>query len=300
MKRTLPLKAIALVALPVALAGCGGSSGGPGGPGGISFLGFSQMSQPGTTTIGGIANAVDVELDAETGAVTSVSDFEATSNVTAQVSLDADGDVSAVTLNTTGGSRTFDASNSTLTPSGNLLIAERDDFTGTLVVADPDASGYEYQTFGAWTMIDGTGTGGRAGAMSVGAETAAANIDADGTATFVGQAAGVYVDGNGTPGIMTATATLNADFANRSVDFATSGSTIAGGGAADALDMTGTLAYGAGSNAMTGTVTTVGGLSGTADGRFYGPGAAEVGGVFGLRSPDGVQTLGGGFGAVRQ
>ena len=41
-------------------------------------------------------------------------------------------------------------------------------------------------------------------------------------------------------------------------------------------------------------------LTGKVHGRFYGPDAAEVGGVFGLQNSDKSQTLIGGFGGKRE
>ena len=63
------------------------------------------------------------------------------------------------------------------------------------------------------------------------------------------------------------------------------------------LDMAGILTYAAGTNSFTGNVVTTG-LTGTSTGRFYGPNAEELGGVFGL-SGAGLESYSGGYGAIR-
>jgi hypothetical protein len=64
------------------------------------------------------------------------------------------------------------------------------------------------------------------------------------------------------------------------------------------LNMTGTLNYSPGSNQFSGAVSTAGGMTGTAQGRFFGPAAEEIGGTFSVTGP-GVQSYGGAFGGAR-
>jgi hypothetical protein len=73
------------------------------------------------------------------------------------------------------------------------------------------------------------------------------------------------------------------------------------------MNMTGTLTYAAGTNSISGTVTTPGGtasgitvsaLSGSINARFYGPTAQEIGGTFGLTGA-GLEVYGGSFGGKR-
>jgi hypothetical protein len=67
------------------------------------------------------------------------------------------------------------------------------------------------------------------------------------------------------------------------------------------LNLTGPFTYGPGSNAFAGPVSagSVSGLNpGTASGRFYGPGAEEIGGVCSLHG-SGVSRMVGGFGGKR-
>jgi hypothetical protein len=135
--------------------------------------------------------------------------------------------------------------------------------------------------------------------------TAVINVMATGTGavTFTGGASGYYVDasklGYVTNSVMVAAVTFN----NRSVAFTTSNTSIAGGpGApqisAPSLDMSGTLSYAAGTNAMTGTATTTNGMSGNMNGKFYGPALNEVGGTYAVTG-SGIGSMVGGFGGKR-
>jgi hypothetical protein len=98
---------------------------------------------------------------------------------------------------------------------------------------------------------------------------------------------------------MTATASFDA----RTLTFSTSG-TYANGSptgtavAAPDLNLAGTLTIVAGVNKVSGTVTTVGGMSGNANGKFYGPTANEVGGTYAV-SGSNLGSFVGGFGGKR-
>jgi len=60
------------------------------------------------------------------------------------------------------------------------------------------------------------------------------------------------------------------------------------------------LSYTAGTNSFAGDVTNGGSLSGTSTGRFYGPSAEELGGVFILQAGSGIpETYGGAYGAKK-
>jgi hypothetical protein len=58
------------------------------------------------------------------------------------------------------------------------------------------------------------------------------------------------------------------------------------------------LGYGHGSSQFSGSITSGNGLAGSATGRFYGPKAEEIGGVYGLQSSNGSRMVGG-FGGKR-
>lgn len=301
MEQFTSLKVFALASIPLLATACGGGSGGPGGPDGPSYTSFDSLERPGTTTLKGIGREGTFT---RTEGVVTHSDFTPVGETSADVTLDSDGNPTKFVLKTPSESRTWDRSNSTFDKRDDgLLIAQRNDGSSGIIAADPAANNFEYQTFGLWGTSRETNnqTNGRFGLYSVGSETAAADIPASGTATFKGTAAAQWIDAQGDDqDVMTADTTLRANFADRSVRFNTTNSDLGlREGLQPELDMNGTLHYPSGSNKMSGTVRTAGGMSGTADGRFYGPGAQEAGGVFSLRGR-GNEVLDGGFGAVRQ
>lgn len=161
---------------------------------------------------------------------------------------------------------------------------------------------YAYMSFGTWNDIQGTGGDNyrmATGDYVFGSATAPANIPTSGTATYTGAISGVYSPASGVMPYSTyADMSATADFSGRSLSFATTNSRIydtrnetydqatnqvvvrTDAVAADHLNMSGTLTYTAGSNLFSGNVADGGGRSGTATGRFYGPAAEEIGGVF--------------------
>jgi len=175
--------------------------------------------------------------------------------------------------------------------------------TNAALVANPYALGWNYQSFGAWNGHGATGNGAIL-ANSFGLPTPASAVPASGTATFTGKSAGYYISPSGHGAISAAELTVSANFSARSLGFATSGTTIAhdikAPAAAPHLNLSGSFTYSAGANAFAGTVTNAGGtMSGRSDGRFYGPAAQELGGVFSLRSSTSVETFTGAYGAKR-
>jgi hypothetical protein len=168
------------------------------------------------------------------------------------------------------------------------------------VFANPTYSGYEYQTFGAWGAY---GNGGASGAISVGNVTPLTGLPSSGTGAFVGGSSGYYIDPSNNAFLVNASMTVNVDFAGRVATFSTSNSAMTGGPAGSAignsnLDLAGNLSYGAGSTKLTGTVTTTSGMTGPANGKFYGPVANEIGGTYAV-SGSGIGSMVGGFGGKR-
>jgi hypothetical protein len=163
---------------------------------------------------------------------------------------------------------------------------------------------WNYQSFGYWLVIPSTSTA-LAGAISFGNVTPVAGIPTSGQATYNGLSSGSYVDQTGSVSIHVAQMTSNVDFGARTVGFSTSNTmiipiTTAIASPNPALDLTGTLTIAPGQNQFSGPVTAPGtpALFGTATGRFYGPNAQEIGGVFSLIGT-GPQTMLGGFGGKR-
>jgi hypothetical protein len=166
---------------------------------------------------------------------------------------------------------------------------------------DAYAVAWEYQSFGIWNT--GGATAGTVGAMSFGAPTPANAIPLTGTAVYSGVSTGVYIASSGFLYGIGADMTANVDFGAQSVAFNTSGTfTVDNTGAISGntgLDISGTLSYLPGTNQFSGPVTTANTfLSGTATGRFYGPAAEEIGGVYAL-SGTGPEAILSGFGGKR-
>lgn len=291
-------KAVALFAAPLMLAACGGGAGGPSGPAGSSFVGFSSTKAPGTTSIKGIGREASAKDDAQI----TISPFSPVETVTADLSMAANGDISELALTTSSGRKVWNRSNSQIVENQGILGAISDNGQESILVAEPEAHGFEYQTFGAWESSNATHTDGKFGAFSVGAETTGSSIPTSGTATFSGAAGGIYSDASGSADVATSDASLAVNFANRSAAFATTGTELAQEGLRPDLDLSGNLTYSPGSNILSGTVNNAAGtMSGNADGRFYGPAAQEIGGVFALKgtATNSLETFGGGFGAKR-
>lgn len=296
------LKNVSLLLMPMALAGCFGGSGGGSGPlvpSPVGFTSFSTMKPSATTRVDGIAQEVNYTYDGST--VTTVSGYQK-SGGSIDATVDGDRSITGLKVNGPKTSRTWNAYNSRVGYNGPLIAGVSNDGSDLMVGMLPLNAGYEYQTYGVWQTGRGAGAG-TAGAFSVGAQTDGMNVPTSGTATFRGNALGAVVDRDGQDYVAGSDATLSADFASRTVGFRTSNTGIVDpvSGAvsgAPSLDMTGTMAYGGNSNRLIGSASTASGMTGTLDGRFYGPQANEVGGLFTL-SDDLGEVYGGSFGAVR-
>lgn len=182
----------------------------------------------------------------------------------------------------------------------NATAFQTGDGKNVAVGANYTALGYNYQTFGVWATGIGTGSG-NIGAISAGAATQNSALPTTGTATFTGNAGGIYVDPQGQGYLAASDAKLVTNFGSHSINYSTTGSAAVNPTTGAALpnpallNMQGTLTYAAGSNDFSGSVSSSG-LNGNAKGRFYGPTANEAGGTFALTS-SGVQSYIGAFGA---
>jgi len=176
-------------------------------------------------------------------------------------------------------------------------------------------TGYTYQTFGSWLVsIVGTKVFSE-NFFSAGVIAVPGTLPVGGTASYIGQVTGSFVDA-GTRDLSDVISAMNAtaDFGARTVAFSTTGTTSRSVNAlvgtpyalTPGLDLSGSLGYAAGSNTFTGAVTTTNGMSGNATGRFYGPGIAvatpakvvgappEIGGTFAVMGT--VGAMQGAFG----
>lgn len=262
---------------------------------------FAEALQKPNATIDvmGLFRAVRVGQNPQTGGIGSVSDLNS-QQMSGSVTTDGNSKLSSLTINDGVTKHTWDASNSSLAEGGGFLMATKNSAGGseTAIVADPQKKGFAHQTYGAW-IVD-RGTSGDIGSFSVGSPTEVANIPTSGSATFKGTAGGLYGEAGGKGAPVTADASLNADFANKSLTFNTTNTVAAATGAArNDLNLSGNMSYAAG--AMAGSVkNTANTMSGTVQGQFYGPTANEVGGVFSLTSAAPGKVFVGGYGAARQ
>ena len=165
-----------------------------------------------------------------------------------------------------------------------------------------------YLTFGGWTNCStGCTAPLKFGMFVYGNATQPVNIPTFGTATYNGFARGLANDldyeqfsgGGETEWYSQSNMTAVADFSKRTIAFETAGSVVPVTNLdtnvttvvqASQLNMSGTLVYAAGTNLFSGTVMDVGGRSGTATGRFYGPAVEEIGGVYTLGTQENGHT----------
>jgi hypothetical protein len=307
--------------------GGGGSSSGGGGGGSIPQVPFTSWSavQPNTTTVvPGSSQEVSYSANPNTDTVTAISSVSPNqTGANYLVTTNANNQASAIQIQSARGTTiTFNSANGSAlgsqiryfaTPQryARFTGALTGDTTSAALAADESYSGWNYQSYGVWITGRGTGSG-TAGAATVGAATVGTNIPTTGSGTFTGTSAGLYVSPTGNYLVTTAYMTANVSFANRTVNFntvdtaATSAANALNGNfgtLTPALNLTGTLNYGAGSNRISGTVTTAGSangtpMTGTATGNFYGPNANEIGGTFSVTG-SGMETFAGAFGGKR-
>lgn len=184
-----------------------------------------------------------------------------------------------------------------------VYVINFDDDT-KIVLHDPSAAGWTYQTFAHY--IDPKGHVYQ-GYQSLGDETAFATLPAKGTATYTGISTAYVVTDNKNRQL-TSNVMAIVDFGLKGVRFETSNSyfhTLENNGkrvstAAENYDFKGTASWRDG-NLFLGKVSTADGkLSGNLSGKFYGPNAAEIGGTYGLKNEAATEHLIGGYGAKRK
>ncbi len=292
------------LALIAALSGCGGGGGGGSTIREVPFTSFSAVKPNETVVMTGISQTVSGSQTTMPGAVnvTSVNpDPVNIGNTTVKLTYDGSRDLAGIDISTPQSSVSFQRSQGhTVICGGINCLGSKPNTTGE--AANSFHYGWNYQSFGMWLELVPPGSY-RAGAASVGVVTPGAAVPAMGTATFTGAAQGYFFESSsGTPYITRANVTADVNFGARSIAFNTSGTvalnTNAGGGSASpTLNMGGTLTYDPGSNQFAGTLTSGNGLSGSSTGRFYGPNAEELGGVYSLSGAAGSMV--GGYGGRR-
>ncbi|MDB9958715.1 transferrin-binding protein-like solute binding protein [Oceanospirillaceae bacterium] len=183
--------------------------------------------------------------------------------------------------------------------------ADSDTGNGALFVnpATTNTLNYQYQTFGTWIEADVLASGrwsSKVSAVSIGTPTASVSIPTFGATTFRGYTTGMWIPAASNGQINNARLTvsqfiLNVNFlSNNSTFLTTNTHTYPSRASASDLNITGALTYDAISNTLSGGATTESGMTGSVSGRFYGPAAEEVGGVFTLSN--GASTYAGAFG----
>jgi hypothetical protein len=175
----------------------------------------------------------------------------------------------------------------------------------SVLLLHPASAGLRYVTLGAWGYAQPSSPTYYDGRFTLGTATRVRDIPVTGSASYTGLMLGTLFDAAGVHDV-SAYATAQADFAARSVSLATDQSTrtLRGGAGApvgDAgLNLSGVLTYAAGSNNLSGTLTSAAnGLTGQSRARFYGPAVRELGGTYFIENPDGSQQMGGAFALKR-
>ena len=276
------------------LAGCGG-----GGNDGITVVDFTRLSNipsNGVTKFGGTSRSASYAADGA-GKVTSVSSISGPNAATADLKT-KNGEPIAISINAPGASVSFDSENGdTFDSDGTTTAVFSANEQDALVIVDNQKGAFEYQTFGAWLTGRGTGSG-NIGVGSFGARTTSGAIPS-GNATYDGISAGVLRDSDGTPFLTTSDVTVTTDFSTAEITSAST--TVVNLNTAAASQMPGIDFTGSGPVKGSGFNASVDNpdmsMSGDANGLFYGPGAQEVGGTFGLDGSD--KTYVGSFGAKK-
>ncbi len=297
--------------LSAALTACGGGGGGAGSSATLApFVKFSSIAVPGTTQINGSSQQVSYTYNTGTQKVTGLSAATPFASTASYVgTYAADGSTTKAVLTSAAGTViTVDKANGgTFANDSNSSAGLSANKQDAVIAARPQAFGWDYQTFGVWSTGSGTSSG-TAGAASIGAETAGSAIPVTGTGSFTGISGGQYVDSAGNSTIVGSQMTATANFASRSIAFATTNSNTSPDlvtfTSNPNLNTSGTLTYDPGVNKFSGALTTVGGgasnaaMTGNATGKFYGPTAQEIGGTFAV-SGGGTTGYLGAFGGKR-
>lgn len=296
------------------LNGCAG-----GGGGGNVATPPAPAPTPVSTTLPGlsvsVSGVVNTTNNTVTGLTAPATDASTTVTTTGSIGRQgATGDVSsatATTSNANGGNVTV---NSNIVNSANFFGGYtnfNNSFanpgisasTATLGVGGQVPAGitpqsYSYVAFGNWLQCTANCTGTtptlNAGYFVYGSETPAGSIPNTGSAIYNGTTQGTYTDASGAQFATESALTVNADFQNRSLSFTTASSYTAPNSTTaptlnPSLNMNGTLTYPTGTT-FSGSITDAGGRTGSATGRFYGPTANEVGGVYGVTGAMGTNV----------
>jgi hypothetical protein len=289
----------------VVLVGCGGGGGGTSATL-ASFSSWSAVQRSSAITVDGISQSGTYTWNSGTDRITGRTDGASSTGASYTATYDSNGQATNVTLSPAGGSpvswsRTSGDTFGSLIINSNIDAVVSADGSKIALAANPYDYNWDYQSFGVWTTGAGTGSG-TFGAMSIGSTTPGSAIPTSGTATYSGYTGGRYVNSSGQYWFTSSSMTAAANFGTRSVTFNTTGTQVTPDlinvSNNTSLNMSGSLSYAAGTNQITGSVTTTGGLTGSVNGRFYGPAAQEIGGTFSVTG-SGLTGYAGAFGGKR-
>ena len=306
MRTGLCAASVAIVSATLGACGGGGGGGGVANPSAIEVpLTSFAVVAPNQTVVMEGTSATMTGTATQSGGATVITSAERSPIDTASVkfSYDSARALSAINVSTPQASFSFDRNaGHTVSCSGSGTCRAENPTVDALVV-DPTVAGWNYQSFGVWgTELSATTW--QLGAISAGSPTSGAALPTTGTATFTGIASGIYVDLAGTPYATIAGMSAAVDFGSRSIQFSTSDTRLSNSNTDarttdNGLNLSGTLSYAQGVNSFSGAVGTQNlQLSGQGAGRFYGPAAEEIGGVYSLQG-NGVSRMLGGFGGKR-
>ena len=298
-----------LISLP--LIACGGGGGGSGGvsPTTSDFTNWSNVRANSTVVLEGVSQTAEYTADLNPERVTSYEVGSPVAGTTALATYGSDGILSGVTVDPADGSSVSwsVANGDSFYRPGSLfryIAVVSGDGRSEAIAADATRIGWEYQTYGTWATGLNTGSG-TVGTFSVGSSTPGKSIPLAGSASYSGSSGGRYVDPTGTPFFTRSAFNATADFAARTVDVSTTGTALYSDvrtfNTNDAgLNFNGQLTYAAGSNQISGVVSSSDDtMSGKVNARFFGPRAQEVGGTFSLEQNSGDAAYAGSFGADR-
>lgn len=301
------MKNIFVLLAVFSLSACGGGGGGGGTSATLaSFSSWSAVPRNSSITVDGISQSGTYTWDSVTNLVTARTDGASSTGASYAATYDSNGLATNVTLSPAGGSpvswsRTSGDTFGVLNINRSIDAFRSADGTKIALAANPYGYNWDYQSFGIWSTGVATGSG-TFGAMSIGSLTSGSAIPTSGTATYSGSTGGRYVNSSGQYWFTSSSMTAAANFGTRSVNFSTTGTQVTPDlirlSNNASLDMAGSLSYVAGTNQVTGSVTTTGGLTGSVNGRFYGPAAQEIGGTFAVTG-SGLEGYAGAFGGKK-
>ena len=299
----MPLRPSLAIAASLALAACSDSDG-------TVTSGPSDPSTPGQPSILPINLPDTGTLDLTEGeGMSGTLRGGVTAPTVTTVTLGTEGgDITQIASTGEGVTLSVDTLNGTVTPEAVGVDFEDPDQdslrgtlrTGILAASGVEAAPLEYMVYGAW-FNDDIASSARSAAVHAGYRTPVGDMPTSGSATYTGTATGVEIRDAGLDVTRTeyeATVQLStSDFEDFS--FTTSGSRV-GVNSDNSLNLIGTLERTG--NTLSGSIsapTALGGGTGQASARFYGPGAEELGGVYAVQFSGPDRNITASFGASR-